>query len=37
MNIRQKQARKYHRADGRDRQTIYCVEELTIKGYQQHG
>ena len=25
----------YYRTDGRDRQTVYCVEELTIKNYQQ--
>ena len=34
--IRQKQARKYYRTDGRDRQTVYCVEELTIKSNQQN-
>ena len=31
MDIRAKQTRRYYRTDGRDRQTVYCVEELTIK------
>ena len=35
MDIRKKQTRRYYRTFGRDRQTIYCVEELTIKVRQQ--
>ena len=31
MDIRAKQTRRYYRTDGRDRQTVYRVEELTIK------